>query len=95
MTLCMISFVSDNKLLSPDQSGFRLSGSWINQRFSINHEILNSFDKVIEVRGIFPDISKAFDKAWHSGLILKPRQNSIREILSTIYKTLLETENKE
>ena len=87
MTLCMISFVSDNKLLSPDQSGFRLSGSGMNQRFSINHEILNSFDKVIEVRGICLDISKAFGKAWHSGLILKPRQSCIREILSTIYET--------
>ena len=31
----------------------------------------------LEVRGIFVDISKAFDKAWHDGLIFKLRQNYI------------------
>ena len=29
---------------------------------SINHEILSAFDMRLEVRGIFLDISKAFDK---------------------------------
>ena len=35
----------------------------------INREILNEFDEGIEVRRIFPDISKAFDKVWDDGLI--------------------------
>ena len=31
----------------------------------------------LEVRGIFLNISKAFDKVWHDGLIFKLHQNGI------------------
>ena len=58
----MYDFLTDNNLLSLNQSGFTSGDSYINQLRFINHEILNAFDKVLEVRGIFLDISKAFDK---------------------------------
>ena len=51
----------ENKLLFPEQSGFRPVNSCINQLLSINFEILNVFDKGIKVCGIFFDISRAFD----------------------------------
>ena len=54
-----------------------MGDSCINQLLSINHEILNTFDKGLEVHGIFFDISKAFDNVWHDGLIFKLRQNGI------------------
>ena len=76
MTLCLI-FFSKNNLLSPNQSGFRPGDSCINQLLSINHEILSAFDMGLEVCRIFLDISKAFDKVWHDGLIFKLRQNGI------------------
>ena len=73
--ICLIynityDFLSDNILLSPNHSGFKSIDSCINQLVYINHEILNAFDKGLEVRGIFIDISKAFDKVCHDGLIL-------------------------
>ena len=34
-----------------------------------------SFDDDLEVRGVFLDIFKAFDKVWHEGLILKLSRN--------------------
>ena len=46
-----------------------------NQLLLINHEILSAFD--LKVRGIFLDISKAFDKVWHDGLVFKLHQNGI------------------
>ena len=58
----MLDFLNDNNLLSLNQSGFRSDDPCINQDLSINHEILNAFDKGLEVRGIFLDVSKAFDK---------------------------------
>ena len=56
----MYDLLSDDNLLSPNKSEFRLGDSCINQLLSINHEILNAFNKGLEVRGIFHDISKTF-----------------------------------
>ena len=58
----MHDLLSNNNLLSPNQSGFRSGDSCINQLLSFNNEILNAFDKGLEVRGILLDILKAFDK---------------------------------
>ena len=43
---------------------------YFNQRLSITHDIYKSFDCGYEVRGAFLDISKAFDKVWHDGIIV-------------------------
>ena len=51
--------------------------SCINQLISITHNILNSLDEGLEVRGVFLDISKAFDKVWLDGLIYKLKQKGI------------------
>ena len=73
----MLDFFSENSFLSPEQSRFRPSDSFINQVLSINHETLNAFDKRLEVRAIFLDVSKAFDKVWHNEQRFKLRQNGI------------------
>ena len=63
----MYTFLQNEQLLNPNQSGFRPSDSCINQLLSITHEIFQSFDSTVplEVRLFFLDISRAFDKAWH------------------------------
>ena len=71
----MSDFFSKNNLLSPNQSEFRPGDSCINQLLSINHKILSALDMGLEVRGIFLDISKAFDRVWHDELIFRLRQN--------------------
>ena len=65
------------KLISPNQSGFKPDDYCINQLLAITHEIYKSFDDGFEVRGVFLDISKAFGKVWHEGLIFKLKQNGI------------------
>ena len=47
--------------------------SCVLQLLSITHEMYKSFDyhPPTDVRGTFLDISKAFDKVWHEGLIFK------------------------
>ena len=85
----MYDFLTKNDLLSPNQSGFRSGDSCINQLVSINHEILNGFDKGFEVRGIFLDISKAFDKVWQDGLIFKLRQNGVSGDIINILQDFL------
>ena len=59
----MYSFFIENGLISPNQSGFKL--------LSIAHDIYQSLDQGCEVRSVFLDISKAFYKVWHKGLIHK------------------------
>ena len=71
----MYKFLLDNSLLSPHQSGFRPGDSTINQLLAITTEIYNSFEDRHETRAAFLDISKAFDKVWHSGLLFKLKQN--------------------
>ena len=73
----MFTFFTENNLISPNQSGFRPGDSCVNQLLAITHKIYNSFDEGCEVRGVFLDISKTFDKAWHEGLLLKLTQNGI------------------
>ena len=66
-------FFEDHKLLNPCQSGFKKNDSCINQLVSITHEIYSAFDcnPSLEVRRVFPNLSKAFVKVWHDGLIYK------------------------
>ena len=56
---------TENNLISDNQSGFKPGVSCINQFLSITHEIYQYFDDNLEVRTVFLDISKAFDKVWH------------------------------
>ena len=73
----MFTFFTDNNLISPNQSRFRPGDFCINQSLAITHKIYKSFDQGLEVRGVFLDISKAFDKVWHEGLLLILNRNGI------------------
>ena len=85
----MFGFLLDNGLISANQSGFKPGDSCINQLLSITHNIYKSFDNGYEVRGVFPDISKAFDKVWHDGLIFKLQENRISGKLLKVLKIFL------
>ena len=69
----LYSFFEDHKLLNLCQSGFKKNDSCINQLVSITHENYSAFDcnPSLEVRDVFLDLSKAFDKVWDDGLIYK------------------------
>ena len=52
------------------------------------HEALED-SKCLEVRAVFLDISKAFDKVWHEGLIFKLKQNGISGKLLKFFESYL------
>ena len=62
-----------NNLLTPNQSGFKPNESCVNRLLSILPIVPSIYSDFghnpsLEVRGIFLDISKAFDKVLHEGL---------------------------
>ena len=52
-----------------------------------------SCESPYEVRAIFLDISKAFDKVWHQGLLFKLQQNGITGKCLSFFKNYLSNRN--
>ena len=75
----MYEFLNKNNLLTPKQSGFRPEDSTVNQLLPITNGIYKAFDEYPskETHAIFLDISKAFDKVWHEGLIFKLKSDGV------------------
>ena len=77
--------------MNKNQSGFRPSDSCIHQLIAITHNIFSAFDAnhSLEVRGVFLDLSKAFDRVRHDGILYKLKSNGIDGNLFKLIKSLL------
>ena len=75
------------QLLNSNQFGFHPSDSCINQLLAITHDISEVFNgnSPHEIRSVFLDISKVFDKIWHESLLYKLQSMSIS---GKLYKLL-------
>ena len=73
----MFGFFLYKGLILANQSGFKPGESDINQLLFITHNIYKLFDDGYEVRGVFLENSKAFDKVSHDGLKFKLQANGI------------------
>ncbi len=67
----LYNFLITNNKLTPFQSGFIKGDSTVNQLTYIYNDICKALDEGKEVRAVFCDISKAFDRVWHKGLLYK------------------------
>ena len=85
----LYNFLLDIKCLNPFQSGFRPGDSTVNQLIFITHKIYEALEQGKEVRMVFLDISKAFDKVWHRGLLHKLEQLGVRDPLLKWLKSYL------
>ena len=87
----LYSYLHTNNLITKNQSGFRPGDSTTNQLLYLLDEIHQAFDsaKSLEVRTVFLDISKAFDKVWHDGLIFKLEQNGNSGNLLKLFQNYL------
>ena len=67
------NFLRDNSLISINQSAYMPNDCTTNQLVSIYHDVCLALENRKDIQLIFFDISKAFDKVWHKGLIFKLR----------------------
>ena len=71
------NFLLDERLLNPNQPGFCSSDTCVNQLLAIAHVIFEAFNcnLPLEVRSVFLDISRAFDKVLHESLLFYKLQS--------------------
>ena len=67
----LFNYLRGNNLISINQSGFTPGDSTTNLLVSICLDVCTSLDNQRDIQLIFFDISKAFDKVWHMGLLFK------------------------
>lgn len=83
------NYLHSNNILIPQQSGFRPNDSTINQLLCITNDFYRAIDQGKEIRVVFFDISKAFDKVWHKGLLYKLEKIGIRGNLLLWFRSYL------
>ena len=68
-----------------------LSQFCVNQLISITHTIFEAFDcnPPLDVRSMHLDISKAFDRVWHDGLIFKLKRCGVSGSLLALINSFL------
>ncbi|GFW27253.1 probable RNA-directed DNA polymerase from transposon X-element [Trichonephila clavipes] len=81
-------FLETNKILIPEQHGFR-------PRLSTTHQLLRVVEYIKEgnnmgqcTAAVFLDIQKAFDRVWHTGLLFKLINYNIPTPLILLFKFL-------
>ena len=73
----VFNFFRDNMVLSESQSGFIPGDSAVNQLVFLYHQFCQAVDLQKDVRVIFCDITKAFDRVYHPGLLYKLQRSGI------------------
>ena len=73
----LYEYMTGNNLLIEQNSGFKRNDSTVNQLLKIVHQIYQDINDGKDTCLVFLDISKAFDKVWHEGLLFKIKRLGI------------------
>jgi hypothetical protein len=68
-------YLETYNLLSPSQSGFRKNLCTSDQLVRLHHDALQAVHSRRHLLALFFDVTKAFDKVWHAGLVYKLSSN--------------------
>ena len=77
----IFKYFKDHEIITCLQSGFVPGDSTVNQLVDIYNTFCKALDDGLEVRAVFCDISKAFDRVWHKGLLFKLKRAGINGLL--------------
>ncbi|XP_053396163.1 uncharacterized protein LOC128556153 [Mercenaria mercenaria] len=83
-----ISLIDPSKACGPDlispkllREGFIKGDSTVNQLVYLHNDICNALDNGKEIRAVFCDVSKAFDRVWDRGLLHKLSSLGVKGLL--------------
>ena len=85
----LYNHLHDNNILSLLQSGFIPGDSTVNQLTYLYNTFCHALDSGKEVHVVFCDISKAFDRIWHTGLSHKLRSAGVTGKILDWFKSYL------
>lgn len=91
----LVSYLETQKLLSPNQYGFRKGKSTEDAAFDLTETITRSLDQRLKCVGIFLDLSKAFDTVSIPILLDKLDKVGIRGITLDIFKDYLSNRSQQ
>jgi len=77
----IFTYFKQNEIISANQSGFIPGDSTTNQLLMIYNDLCKSYDLGITTQSIYFDISRAFDRVWHKGLLKKLEAVGLRGTL--------------
>ena len=85
----LLSHCTENNVISSKQAAYIKGDSTVNQLLYIVNKIRQSWTNKKCTQGVFLDVSSAFEKVWHSGLLAKLNQIGIEGKLLELFKSYL------
>ena len=85
----IVNFLETQNLLSEEQYGFRHSRSTADLLSYVTEHVSRVLDRQGETRSVALDISKAFDKVWHQGLLMKLKSYGVADQLHKLLASFL------
>ena len=85
----LLSHCIDHDIISDRQAAYLKGDSTIHQLLYIVHYIRKCWGHSKIVQGAFLDISAAFDKVWHNGLVAKLEQIGVNGTLLNLFRSYL------
>ena len=67
----LVNYLEENNLISIHQSGFRKNRSTKDHIIRLTQDVRANFNQNNYTGAVFFDVSKAFDRTWHDGIIYK------------------------
>ena len=85
----LVKHCIENDIITEKQAAYLKGDSTVSQLLYIVHNIRNSWGNKNITQGLFLDVSSAFDKVWHNGLLEKLAQIGVEDIFLNTVRSYL------